>query len=232
MSKYVLVVEDNPSDLMISSAMVESMGLVPITATNGIEALDQLGEYEFQLFIVDLQMPKMGGIDLIKRIKKIEEVKTVPIIVTSARKESKDVKGAVLAGAQDYLVKPLDKQVFAEKLKKTIGNTEEAWKEYSLNPEFFDSLGYMKKRINILSLSEVSMALETSEQVEEGQNMEFFADILEAQGVGTLAGSVKSCEKTETGYKVKLSFIGMTEETRKKIRVLCRNLWQKEKQTS
>ena len=118
MSKYVLVVEDNPSDLMISSAMVESMGLVPITATNGIEALDQLGEYEFQLFIVDLQMPKMGGIDLIKRIKKIEEVKTVPIIVTSARKESKDVKGAVLAGAQDYLVKPLDKQVFAEKLKK------------------------------------------------------------------------------------------------------------------
>ena len=232
MSKYVLVVEDNPSDLMISSAMVESMGLVPITATNGIEALDQLGEYEFQLFIVDLQMPKMGGIDLIKRIKKIEEVKTVPIIVTSARKESKDVKGAVLAGAQDYLVKPLDKQVFAEKLKKTIGNTEEAWKEYSLNPEFFDSLGYMKKRINILSLSEVSMTLETSEQVEEGQNMEFFADILEAQGVGTLAGSVKSCEKTETGYKVKLSFIGMTEETRKKIRVLCRNLWQKEKQTS
>ena len=76
------------------------------------------------------------------------------------------------------------------------------------------------------------MTLETSEQVEEGQNMEFFADILEAQGVGTLAGSVKSCEKTETGYKVKLSFIGMTEETRKKIRVLCRNLWQKEKQTS
>ena len=85
MPGQVLVVDDNMSDLIMTSNHVESEGYETVQANNGIDALDKLAYHQFSLFIIDLQMPRMGGIELIQRLKRMSEMKDTPILVTSAR---------------------------------------------------------------------------------------------------------------------------------------------------
>ena len=75
MSKYVIVVDDNPSDLILASALVEALGVPVLKAEGGFEALEHVDENDVCLIIVDLQMPKMSGIELLKRLQRIEKVK-------------------------------------------------------------------------------------------------------------------------------------------------------------
>ena len=222
MGNYVLVVDDNPSDLIITSAYVENEGYIAIQAENGYEALDKISEFEYCLVIVDLQMPKMGGIELIKRLRRVEEFKNASILVTSARKESKDVKLAVQAGATDYLVKPLDSQIFEEKFNRIVGKRAE-WNEYVLDQESDKSMGFIRKPLKIHSINEIGVTVYSKEPCEAGENFDIGGDIFGAGGV--LPVKVESCMEEQTGFKIKFLFIGVNEEQRKKIRLLCREVW-------
>jgi CheY-like chemotaxis protein len=72
MSNYVLVVDDNSSDLKLAKLLIESEGFVAILATDAFAALEKINEYEFKLIVVDIQMPNVSGLELLKRIKKID----------------------------------------------------------------------------------------------------------------------------------------------------------------
>lgn len=222
MNKYIMIVDDNPSDLVIASSMVESEGHAVVKATNGYEALDLLEEYDCCLFIVDLQMPQMGGLELIKRIKRVEKYKKCPILVTSARNETKDVKLAIVAGASDYLVKPLDLQIFNQKFSKLLGRNL-IWKDYDVPEDSSYSEGFVKAKIRIVSINEVSMTIESDIAYIEGESLELGGAIFGVES--TISTSVDSVIKKTNGYHCRLSFVGMTEKTRKTIRLTCRSLW-------
>ncbi|MCB0390575.1 MAG: response regulator [Bdellovibrionales bacterium] len=225
MNKYVLIVDDNPSDLMISSAQMEKNGFVALTAQNGYQALDVIENNNFCLFVIDLQMPKMGGIELIKRLKRIDNFKNIPVLVTSARKESTDVILAIQAGAKDYLVKPIDSMIFEEKLQKLIGDRYE-WKEYPIPIEENARLCYIKTPSTIVSISEVSMTILHNQQLNVDAHFEFEIKLFDNNI--SISTKVDKCIKNKDGYLVKLSLVGLTEEIRKKIRLYCRQIWTKE----
>lgn len=225
MSKYILVVDDNPSDLVLSSFHVEKAGFVPIQANDAFSALDQIDEYDFKMMIVDLQMPKMSGIELIKRIRNIKQFKNTPIMVTSARQEAKDVKMAVQVGANDYLVKPLDSQIFEEKFQNLVGVTDE-WTEYPLGMDQETSGGFYKKMLIAQSISEVGATLLSDDLWPTGRTFEMGLNILIAQDVPTVMARVVSSQTLGNKFILKVSFVGLTEETRKKIRLICRELWK------
>lgn len=226
MSKYILVVDDNPSDLVLSSFHVEKAGFIPIQANDAFSALDQIDEYDFKMMIVDLQMPKMSGIELIKRIRNIKQFKNTPIMVTSARQEAKDVKLAVQVGANDYLVKPLDSQIFEEKFQNLVGETDE-WTEYTLGIDQETCAGFYKKMLIAQSISEVGATLLSDDLWPTGRTFEMGLNILVAQGVPTVMARVASSQAIGNKFILKVSFVGLTEETRKKIRLICRELWKK-----
>ena len=226
MSNYILVVDDNPTDLLITKTLVEKENFLSVTASNGIEALDVLEEFEFSLFIVDLLMPKMGGIEFIQRIRRMEKFKKTPVIVTSARNEARDIKLSITAGVNDYLVKPIDAQIFEEKLHKQVGQ-KQVWKEYTVVPGTDLENIYVKNSTRLISLSEIGGTLASKTELVEGQLLELSGSAFSKELSDTINAQVDKVVHKDGVYQAKVTFVGLTEECRKTIRLNCRKIWMK-----
>ena len=102
----VLVVDDEPEAVELLVEFLSSKGYEVLTATSGEEALRRVREDRPHLVLLDVQMPKMSGLDVLRRIREIDAEMGV-IMVTAVNEE--DVgRQALELGAFDYIVKPLD----------------------------------------------------------------------------------------------------------------------------
>ena len=75
---------------------------------------------EFGLIIVDVLMPKMSGIQLVKELKSRAKFKNIPLVLISGNLDSENVKDAILLGVRNILVKPFNYDLFLEKVASTI----------------------------------------------------------------------------------------------------------------
>lgn len=101
----LLVVDDHADSLDIAVQLIRACGATVLTATNGAEALERLDDQMPHVVVTDLQMPVMGGVELLQQIRARRDVSNVPVIALSAFHE-KYVAGA---GAFDrFFQKPLD----------------------------------------------------------------------------------------------------------------------------
>jgi CheY-like chemotaxis protein len=105
-SKTILVVEDNPEAREMVSLVLSSAGFVVRTAEDGQEALDAVQDWQPDLIITDIQMPKVDGIEMIKRMREHFKSKAVPIVVMSAI-TSGVTQEALDAGANESTPKPM-----------------------------------------------------------------------------------------------------------------------------
>lgn len=225
MEKYVLVLDDNPSDLLISSTLVESTDRVVVRANHPKQALELLSKYPFSLFVIDLQMPEIPGFEVIKRIRSVDKFKVTPVLVMSARGESKDVMMAVAAGANDYAVKPLDHMVFEGKVNTLLG-APGTWQEYALAGDSPDSKAQVIQSMKIVSISEVGMTVETNMASAKGDIFEIQAGLLSKWSLSVMRVKVNDVISFQNRNLLKLEFVATKETDRKQIRLLCRDLWR------
>jgi two-component system chemotaxis response regulator CheY len=87
-----------------------------IEASNGKEALLMLKNNSIDLVLLDWSMPELSGLDFLKAVRSTEAYKTLPIIMITGKKDKSDIIEALKYGATDYMVKPLDRQLFITKL--------------------------------------------------------------------------------------------------------------------
>jgi len=85
-------------------------------ASNGKEALKVLKEKPVNLILLDWNMPELSGIDFLKAVRSIEAYKSLPIIMITGEKAKTNVIEALKYGVTDYIVKPIDRLSFNEKL--------------------------------------------------------------------------------------------------------------------
>ena len=102
----ILAVDDNPQNLKILEHMLKKNGYNPVTAKNGIEALDIVQKAQPDLILLDITMPKMDGIEVCQQLKKQETTKKIPIIFITALSSTSDKLTAFDAGGVDYITKP------------------------------------------------------------------------------------------------------------------------------
>jgi signal transduction histidine kinase len=103
----VLLVDDEPADLLTLEVVLDGMGLDLVTAHSGRQALQQLREREFALVLLDVRMPDWDGFETAKRIRAQEQARPTPIIfLTGFDSADFPVAEAYRLGAVDYLVKP------------------------------------------------------------------------------------------------------------------------------
>ena len=100
----VLVVEDERDLNRLIKKRLKEEGLSVDACYNGEEALDYLASVDYDLLISDIMMPKMDGIELVKRLREMK--KDIPFIFLSAKDAVEDRVGGLDAGADDYLIKP------------------------------------------------------------------------------------------------------------------------------
>lgn len=106
----ILLVEDEEPLLLGIRDLLELEGYSVVTASNGREALERLGEMEnrLDLIISDIRMPLMDGYQLLEEVRGMQEWVSIPFIFLTARGEREDVHAGRLKGADDYLIKPFD----------------------------------------------------------------------------------------------------------------------------
>ena len=101
----VLVVEDERDLNRLIKKRLKEEGLSVDACYNGEEALDYLASVDYDLLISDIMMPKMDGIELVKRLREMK--KDIPFIFLSAKDAVEDRVGGLDGGADDYLIKPI-----------------------------------------------------------------------------------------------------------------------------
>ena len=117
----VLVVDDNEMNRDMLSRRLARMGLLVAVADGGNSGLEMILTGEFDLVLLDIMMPDMDGIEVLKRAREFYSQAELPIIMATARDESKDIVEALKLGANDYVTKPLDFPVVRARVENALG---------------------------------------------------------------------------------------------------------------
>lgn len=116
----ILAVDDEPVFLDILEQHLVTLGFTDViyceSAEDALATLD-LGQQEFDCFLVDIKMPGMDGIELCKRIRRRPACQATPILMLTAMSESNYIDAAFMAGASDYITKPIKKMELSARLR-------------------------------------------------------------------------------------------------------------------
>ena len=116
----ILYVEDNPDNVYMLSRRLKKKGFELIIAGDGQEGIDKAIEESPDLILMDLSLPTMDGWTATAEIKKIKEVKDIPIIALSAHAMPEHRDRAIKAGCSDYDTKPVDIKRLLSKMGQYI----------------------------------------------------------------------------------------------------------------
>jgi two-component system response regulator len=128
--KPILLVEDNPNDelLTIRAFKKNNIANEVFVARDGVEALDYLfgtGTYAGRdmkdlpaIVLLDLKLPKMNGLEVLKRLRADERTKLLPVIILTSSIEEQDVMDGYHLGANSYVQKPVDFEKFTEAVRQ------------------------------------------------------------------------------------------------------------------
>ena len=116
----ILAVDDVASNLEILQVRLEAQGYEVITAADGEQALAQIHEHEPDLVLLDIMMPKVDGITVLKRLKQDASTKFLPVILVTAKADTSDVVVGLEAGADDYLTKPFEQAALIARVRSLL----------------------------------------------------------------------------------------------------------------
>ncbi len=126
--KRILLAEDNAKDVELTLAALEEHHLANevLVVNDGVEALDYLycrGKYKLRtadnpaVVLLDLKMPKLDGLEVLKTIKGDAQLKTIPVVMLTSSREEQDLVESYKLGVNAYVVKPVDFQQFIDAVK-------------------------------------------------------------------------------------------------------------------
>jgi two-component system, response regulator len=128
--KIILLVEDNPDDELLAIRALEKNNIMNevVVARDGAEALDYLfgaGAYTGrdmsvmpQIILLDLKLPKIDGLEVLRRLRNNERTKLLPVVVLTSSKEDRDLTECYSLGANSYIRKPVNFAQFTEAIRQ------------------------------------------------------------------------------------------------------------------
>ena len=118
----VLVAEDNEVNQLLAVRMLEKRGLEPTLVVNGREALKAFSEHDYDLVLMDCQMPELDGYDATRELRRLEQGRRrTPVVAMTAHSMEGDRERCLEAGMDDYLAKPLRQADLDATITSTLG---------------------------------------------------------------------------------------------------------------
>jgi signal transduction histidine kinase len=144
-SASLLIVDDEELNREGLARRLQRHGYIVTTTGSGREAIEMIEKRRFDLVLLDIMMPGMNGLEVLKFLRRVDSLIDLPIIMVTARDQSGDMVEALELGANDYLTKPLDFPVVLARIRTqlTLKRAEEALREADRHKdEFLAVLGH------------------------------------------------------------------------------------------
>lgn len=117
----ILVIDDSEVVQSLFKSFLSDYNIEVITCSDGLEGIQKAIEYKPKLIFVDIMMPNLDGLRMIKIIKILDDLKNIPVIVVSGHTDRKNVIEAIESGASHVISKPLNKKILLKALNEALG---------------------------------------------------------------------------------------------------------------
>lgn len=233
MKAHILIVEDNDSDQSTMAFLLKKTGYKVSTASDGYAAIDFLSnrpadDLPVSLIIMDLQMPRLSGITTLKKIKEIPSVAHIPFMVVSGKKDKDSVQDAIKIGAKDYMVKPIDHEIFLKKISQLTANIKSDWAEVSV-PDSPDSHGYFHAPARVISINEVTCTVLSRQMLTTGSTTTLCVPMFTEFELKDMQVRVLDSKKTDAGYVIQFEILGLSNTQMTQLRLYARKIYAETK---
>jgi CheY-like chemotaxis protein len=116
----VLIVDDNPQNVELLCAFLESLPVKIVTAADGLEALKRVEEHSPDLILLDVMMPFMSGFQVCQKLKSDPKTRDIQILMVTALNELGDIERATECGTDDFVSKPVNKFELLTRVKSLL----------------------------------------------------------------------------------------------------------------
>jgi adenylate cyclase len=116
----ILAVDDTPENLEILRMRLEANGYEVATAADGVEGVRKARELQPDLILLDIMMPKLDGIGAVRLLKQDETLRSIPVILVTAKADTRDVVEGLDAGGDDYLTKPFEHRALLARVRSML----------------------------------------------------------------------------------------------------------------
>ncbi|HEY8668715.1 MAG TPA: response regulator [Tepidisphaeraceae bacterium] len=116
----VMIVDDNPQNVELLQAFLESLPVKLVTAIDGIDALEKVAQHNPDLILLDIMMPRMSGFQVCKKLKSDPKTRDIQILMVTALNELGDIEAASDCGTDDFVSKPVNKFELLTRVKSLL----------------------------------------------------------------------------------------------------------------
>lgn len=214
----ILVVDDDPVTLKVVEQTLAKAGHAVTTAKDGHGALEICARELFELIITDANMPGgISGFSLAATLRKEEKFKTVPIMFLTGRREKHDVMHAVSSGADDYVVKPIDPDMFLAKISALL-QVKDSNHGFSKTPVREPAM--LSLDLEIVGVSEQGVSFVSPSQLALNSKINLITELWDKLGIASPQLRIVTCGPADSAksWVLNASFIGLTETEHKAIR--------------
>ena len=118
----IFVIDDDPELLMMVGMILRRAGHEAVLANDSVEGSDRVIAEKPDMLILDLMMPHMSGFDVCRKIRALDEMVDLPIMILTARIQEADREAAFASGATDYMTKPITSRQLTARIDKLLKN--------------------------------------------------------------------------------------------------------------
>lgn len=188
MTCKILVVDDVYDMRLLLKNVLTASGFLVLEAENGINALNMLeSDPEISLILLDIGMPGMDGLTLMKKIKHIKTKRNLTVCFVTGKKDKSDIEYAVQLGCDDYITKPVDPMSLVEKVKSLVQLKCKETQSLSIGADFSaDVLGLpVHLQIRLLEITERAVEFECLLPLQVGREISWhsptFAQLIQSE---------------------------------------------------
>jgi len=116
----ILVVDDNEKNVELLEAILQAAGFEVLKAYNGKQAIEMVGKERPDLLLLDIMMPELDGFQVCEILRKDPQNAGLPVIMVTAKDKESDIVQSLERGADDYIVKPINKKELLSKIEDML----------------------------------------------------------------------------------------------------------------
>ena len=122
MPKKILIVDDSEMVRNYHYYILKNAGFIVLSAIDGADGLEKVYQFpDIDLIVTDINMPNMDGYSMVERIREDKALEDIPIVIISTESEAQDKQRGFDAGADVYIVKPIEPNALIENIKLLLG---------------------------------------------------------------------------------------------------------------